>query len=255
MHTAAANARQEQNLLALLRTGAFRFVDAGTPWFPYTSGQVGPYYVQSVAIEKDGAAYAQAIRSLVDLIRSETDGWDAISGGETRDWDFSNPVAAALARPHLKLYKDGRALGASRAGRRFLHVADLNNEGSSVRDYWKPLIEKGGGRLAGVVAFVDRLEDGYALLPNLGIRLWSVVPLDGRAWRLARENGFVAPALSDALTARLRDRDAWAHRALLDQPDYLRRFHRDPATRAKAERILTAYPRIRADLERILHAP
>ena len=55
---------QATNLRNLLNTGAFQFVDERTPWFPYTSGQVGPYYVQSTTVEKDGAAYATAIRSL-----------------------------------------------------------------------------------------------------------------------------------------------------------------------------------------------
>ena len=52
---------QETNLRNLLNTGAFRFVDEHTPWFPYTSGQVGPYYVQSTTVEKDGVAYATAV--------------------------------------------------------------------------------------------------------------------------------------------------------------------------------------------------
>ena len=167
---------QADNLRNLLNTGAFQFVDERTPWFPYTSGQVGPYYVQSTTVEKDGGAYATAIQSLVRLIQAEAGAFDAISGGETRDWDFSNPVAVALRKPHLKMYKNGKVLGADIAGQTFLHVADLNNEGSSVRDYWKPIIEQGGGRLAGVVSFVDRMEDGFTTLKKLGVRLFCVVP-------------------------------------------------------------------------------
>ena len=186
MNPDASISMQATNLRNLLNTGAFRFVDERTPWFPYTSGQVGPYYVQSTTVEKDGEAYATAIQSLVGLIQTEVGAFDAISGGETRDWDFSNPVAIALRKPHLKMYKDGKILGADIAGKTFLHVADLNNEGSSVRDYWKPIIEQGGGRLAGVVSFVDRMEDGFTALKKLGIRLFCVVPLDARAWGIAR---------------------------------------------------------------------
>ncbi|MCX6993352.1 MAG: hypothetical protein NT011_09460 [Kiritimatiellaeota bacterium] len=246
---------QETNLRNLLNTGAFRFVDERTPWFPYTSGQVGPYYVQSTTVEKDGVAYATAIQSLVGLIQAEFGAFDAISGGETRDWDFSNPVAIALRKPHLKMYKDGKVLGADIAGKTFLHVADLNNEGSSVRDYWKPIIEQGGGRLAGVVSFVDRMEDGFTVLKKLGIRLFCVVPLDARAWGVARETGHVSPALYAELVARQGNRDAWAEHALLSHPDYFRRFHHDPKTRAKAARIINTYTRISADLERIVNTP
>lgn len=250
-----AIAAQESNLRNLLKTGAFRFVDERTPWFPYTSGQVGPYYVQSTTVEKDGAAYATAIQSLVHLIRAQAGAYDAISGGETRDWDFSNPVAVALQKPHLKIYKDGKVLGADIAGKTFLHVADLNNEGSSVRDYWKPIIEKGGGRLAGVVSFVDRMEDGFTVLSRLGLRLFSVVPLDERAWSIARDTGHVSARLYAELVDRLNNRDAWAERALLSRPAYFRQFYLDPKTNAKAAKIIGAYSRIRADLKRLVKTP
>ena len=247
--------RQATNLRNLLNTGAFRFVDQRTPWFPYTSGQVGPYYVQSITVEKEGEAYAMAIQSIVGLIQTEVGAFDAISGGETRDWDFSNPVAIALRKPHLKMYKDGKVLGADIAGKTFLHVADLNNEGSSVRDYWKPIIEQGGGRMAGVVSFVDRMEDGFTVLKELGIRMFCVVPLNARAWGIARETGHVSAALYAELVARQDNRNAWAERALLSQPDYFRRFYQDPKTSAKAARIINTYTRISADLKRIVKVP
>lgn len=250
-----AIATQATNLRNLLNTGAFRFVDELTPWFPYTSGQIGPYYVQSTTVEKDGVAYATAIQSLIDLIRAEVGAFDAVSGGETRDWDFSNPVAVALHKPHLKIYKDGKVLGADITGKNFLHVADLNNEGSSVRDYWKPIIEQGGGRLVGVVSFVDRMEEGFTLLTKLGIRLFCVVPLDARAWDIARKTGHVSTTLYTALVARLTNQNAWAERALLRNPDYFRRFYHDPKTFDKAVRIMKTYPRIRHELERIVQTP
>ncbi|MDD5678279.1 MAG: hypothetical protein PHW60_09875 [Kiritimatiellae bacterium] len=255
MNPDASISMQAINLRNLLNTDAFRFVDERTPWFPYTSGQVGPYYVQSIAVEKDGLAYATAIQSLVSLIQAEAGPFDAISGGETRDWDFSNPVAIALRKPHLKMYKDGKVLGAEIAGKTFFHVADLNNEGSSVRDYWKPIIEQGGGRLAGVVSFVDRMEDGFMVLKKLGIRLFCVVPLDARAWGVAQESGHVSVALYAQLVARQDNRDAWAERTLLSHPDYFRRYYHDPKTRAKAAKIINTYPRISADLERIVNTP
>ncbi len=242
---------QERTLRDLLRTGAFRFADDDTPWFPYTSGQIGPYYVQSTAVERDGAAYAAAIRALARL-SAAAPAFDAISGGETRDWDFSNPVAVALEKPHLKLYKDGRRLGADVAGRAFLHVADLNNEGSSVRDAWLPAVTRNGGRLVGVLSLVDRLEDGVGELRRLGLPILSVVPLDARAWGLARAAGAVSETLYAQLLDRLSDRQGWAERTLLAHPDFFRQFHRAPATRDKARKILHAYPRAARDLQRLV---
>ncbi len=241
---------QDRNLRYLLETGAFRFIDKQTPWFPYTSGQIGPYYVQSVSVEKNGAAYAAAIDGIIQLSR-EAGEFDAISGGETRDWDFSNPTAVALRKPHLKLYKDGRVLGAEIAGQTFLHVADLNNEGSSVRDYWKPLIERHGGRLLGVISFVDRMEEGVDVLRNLGLRIFSVVPLDRHAWETALAAGFVTRQLCDLLLERMRDRQVWAEQTLLENPEFFRKFYQAPNTRAKAERILKTYPAIAKQLQKI----
>lgn len=240
---------QEVNLRNLLATGAFQFVDANTPWFPYTSGQIGPYYFQSTTIEKDGNAYAVAIQSLAELIRAEAAPFEVISGGETRDWDFSNPVAVALRKPHLKLYKDGKALGAEVKGKKVLHVADLNNEGSSIRDYWKPHIEKNGGHLVGFVSFVDRMEDGVAVLKQLGIPALSVVPLDESAWNLMLREGCISGAVHRALIERLRDKHAWAIQTLRAHPDFFRRFHQNPKTRPKALKIMETYGEIRTELE------
>jgi orotate phosphoribosyltransferase len=240
---------QETNLRNLLATGAFQFADAATPWFPYTSGQIGPYYFQSTTIEKDGAAYATAIRSLAELIRAAAAPHDVISGGESRDWDFSNPVAVALRKPHLKLYKDGKALGAEVAGRAVLHVADLNNEGSSLRDCWKPQIEKRGGRLVGFVSFVDRLEDGITVLKELGVPALSVVPLNEYAWDLMLQGGAISAEAHRALLERMQDKRAWALRTLRAHPDYFRQMYRNPKTQAKALKIIQTYPEIREELE------
>lgn len=245
---------QEANLDALLRNGAFEFIDENTPWFPYTSGQVGPYYVQSIAVEKEGQAYAFAVDSMAELIRSGFPEFDAISGGETRDWDFSNPVAVALRKPHVKLYKNGKMLGAGIRGRRLLHVADLNNEGSSVRDYWKPMVEKAGGALAGVAFFVDRMEEGTAVMRDLGLRSEAVVPLDDAAWGFALAKKRVSPALHESLVKRSRDPRAWAVRALLGHPGYFRAFASGAGNREKALKILRTYPEAQGALEPLADA-
>jgi len=246
------NSLQATNLHNLIKTGAFRFVDESTPWFFYTSGQVGPYYVQSISIEKDGEKYAHAVKSLIELIKSEIDSFDIISGGETRDWDFSNPVAVSIKKPHLKMYKDGRLIGADVKGKKVLHVADLNNEGSSVRDYWKPIILKNGGSLVAVVSFVDRMEEGVELFEKIGLPSLSVVPLDQSAWDIILGEGYISRNLHQQLVARMHNRREWAINALLENPKYFRRFYNAEASRAKAEKILKTYPDIKEKLKEII---
>jgi len=247
-------ALQKTSLCNLIKTGAFRFIDDNTPWFPYTSGQIGPYYVQSVCIEKDGAAYAHAVQSLIELIKAQIGVCDVISGGETRDWDFSNPVAALMGKPHAKLYKDGRLLGAEVRGKKVVHVADLNNEGSSVHDYWKPIIEKNGGSFTAVVSFVDRMEDGFYLFKQMALPNYSVVPLDEKAWDILLDEKQISVDLHKQLLARMRDRRGWAVQTLLREEVYFKKFHADPATHAKAEKIMLTYAEIGGKLGKMLQA-
>lgn len=245
---------QETNLLALLQNKAFEFADNNHPWFPYTSGQIGPYYIQSIAVERDGAAYAAAIQAVTEIIQSEFQNIDVISGGETRDWDFSNPAAVALQLPHIKIYKNGKTLGADIRGKRCLHVADLNNEGSSIRDYWKPILEKNGGILTGVIFYVDRMEDGADVMRELGLNTQAVVPLDETAWSIARSKGYVSDALYDSLVARLQDRHAWAKQALENNPALFQELYRKDATRAKAEKIMRTYPELQGFFDKLINS-
>jgi orotate phosphoribosyltransferase len=247
-----ANKLQQSNLRNLIKTGAFRFIDGITPWFPYTSGQIGPYFVQSVCIEREGAAYARAIRSLIELIRAKVPAFDVISGGETRDWDFSNPVAVLMKKPHAKMYKDGRLLGADIRGKKVLHVADLNNEGSSVRDYWKPIVERNQGRFIAAVSFVDRLEDGWALFKKMKLASHSVVPLDKTAWDILLSEKLISREIHTQLVIRMKDRCQWALKALLANPEYFKKFYAEKATHEKALKIMRTYAEISDKLKEIV---
>ncbi|MFP4613679.1 MAG: orotate phosphoribosyltransferase, partial [Spirochaetaceae bacterium] len=245
---------QRQGLDDLIRFGQPEFTES---WFPYTSGEVGPYYIQSIVVERDGAAYRRAVDALCELIRLEIglDGFDAISGGESRDWDFSNPVAASLEKPHVKIYKNGRMLGARPAGRRVVHVADLNNQGSSIRDIWAPAVRSAGGELIHAFFFVDRLEDGVEVLEDIGVPAASVVPLDGEAWRYLRERGYIDEHMYRSLERRRLDKRGWAVEALRRHPDPLGRLltSDDEADRAKGRRILeVGYPEHRGELLALL---
>jgi orotate phosphoribosyltransferase len=243
---------QKRNLRALIRTGAFQFINEETPWFYYTSGQIGPYYIQSVNIEKDGEAYAEAIESMKTILRQQEWQFDVISGGETRDWDFSNPVAVLMRKPHVKLYKNGKLLGADLYGKTVLHVADLNNEGSSIRDYWKPMIEKAGGTLVGFCSFVDRLEEGTTVLANLKIPSMSLVSLNEKAWELMMHSGEISPQLFRILKERIKDKEKWARKTLLENKTFLCSFAKEPASKEKLKKILITYSDIKAELVKIL---
>jgi len=241
---------QRQGLDDLVRFGQPQFTDT---WFPYTSGEVGPFYIQSIVVEQDGTAYRRSVDALCELIETTVglNAFDAVSGGESRDWDFSNPVAATLRKPHVKIYKDGRLLGASPAGSRVVHVADLNNQGSSMRDVWAPVLRAAGGEIIHAFFFVDRLEDGVDVLDELAIPSGAVVPLDGEAWRYLRDIEYISDDMYASLQRRRADKRAWALEALRSNIDPLGQMlvSAQEGEVKRAERILeVGYPEHREEL-------
>jgi orotate phosphoribosyltransferase len=240
---------QEEQVLNLFDCGGFRFTET---WFPYTSGQVGNYYVQSIDICRNGDMYALAIEHMIEVIRHEVgiDNFDIISGGESRDWDFSNPIAVALHKPHTKLYKDGKMIGAPVEGKIVLHIADLNNEGSSPRDFWVPAIRKAGGIIEHVVFYVDRMEDGIREMRNIGLASHAVLPLDTMAWDILCSHQHISPEIHFSLMERWKDKTKWAHKALLTYPEQLMIMSMgDNVSQAKALKILDkGYPEIKSAL-------
>mgnify|MGYP001588625896 FL=1 len=172
---------QESNLGLIAENDGFKFSDT---FFPYTSGEIGPYFVNSEVVVKSPTAYHHAIESLKHIVLHEIglNNFDLISGGESRDWLFSNPLSKDIMKPLRILYKDGRKFGGDVNGKRVLHVSDLNNEGSSLRDLWVPSIRKDGGTIEHYLTYVERMEKGIGVLRSLGIQGHSVVPLDEVAW-------------------------------------------------------------------------
>ncbi|HOQ06813.1 MAG TPA: orotate phosphoribosyltransferase [Clostridiales bacterium] len=126
----------------LFETNAFRVCPENEPFW-YTSGTIGPYYInthflygsESSALEllrtiddlkqdrlrcperllavmeeryAGNTVYRGVIDSLLDFIKDnvDTDTVDYVSGGERRDWFFSLLAAKGLGKPHLTIYKD-----------------------------------------------------------------------------------------------------------------------------------------------------
>lgn len=130
-------------LTALLDTQALRLAPAGEVFW-YTSGTVGPYYINTEylyggpeqaqqllafidehkedadfsqrlqeRVEQqyaEDAVYRQVVDGLVALARGSGAHFNSVSGGERRDWFFSLAVAERLGKPSLLIYKDGRTV-------------------------------------------------------------------------------------------------------------------------------------------------
>ena len=125
---------------ALMETGALRIAPADEVFW-YTSGTVGPYYINTENLcggprkaaemldfiesrrgDKDrfpgqllrrirtnyatDPIYRSVIDALVQEAGQKAADIDYVSGGERRDWFFSLAVADLLDKPHLTIYKD-----------------------------------------------------------------------------------------------------------------------------------------------------
>ena len=247
---------QERGLDILAKhKGGFQFTNT---FFPYTSCEIGPYYVQSGVVQNDGADFITAINDMAYLVKN-TVGSDrlaqaVISGGETRDWIFSPPVAFGLSRPHIMLYKDGKSVGADIKGKEVIHVADLNNEGSSPRDLWVPAIKKAGGTINDIYFYVDRMEEGVHVMKELGLNSHAVVPLDEHAWEYLQETKVVTPEVYQNLMARGKskeERGAWARGMLKTDAglETLAKLAASEKTFSKAKGILDkGYPNMKDEL-------
>ncbi|MBI4089536.1 MAG: hypothetical protein HY424_02390 [Candidatus Levybacteria bacterium] len=247
---------QRRNLAALAKSpGGFQFTRT---FFPYTSYEIGPYYVQSAAIMNDGAAYAIACRDLATIVRTEVgEGFNGIvSGGESRDWCFSSPVAQILQLPHTMIYKRDetgqcKTVGATMKGKEVVHVADLNNEGSSPRDMWVPTIIKAGGKTTHIFFYVDRLESGVEEMRKLGLKSHAIIPLDESAWQYLQEIRIVSQEVYKSLCSRMEDKNEWA-KAMLRSDEGLETLVAllgSIKTREKGQKILSiGYPDIRGEI-------
>ena len=162
----------------LFETNAIKICPDNKPFF-LTSGKIRPYFVNTHFIygsEKDASAllefidsnvnnrlelpakilemtrdqyennaiYKDVINQMEDFITKNInlDEVDYISGGERRDWFFSNMIAFLLDKPHITLFKDLEAyvsdskfMETSKAeqldGKKVLHIADLVTVASS----------------------------------------------------------------------------------------------------------------------------
>src|SRR3989338_8994515 len=157
----------------LVESGGYRDLDQPVI---FAGGDLGLYYVNAEALLFDGGEWKNHKGSSVELMNyalgrmGESEEFAevigilataidpkfarrkiplhtrAISGGETRDWIFSGPVAHELGYPHISVYKKGSLYKASLHGGGFaqdgdgisgmhaIHVADLLTVGSSVYD-------------------------------------------------------------------------------------------------------------------------
>ncbi len=110
----------EDPLDILVKNSCFEFSDS---FIVYSSGKVGQYYVHSENITRDGYNYSNMLYNLKGLVEKSGVKYDIITGGESRDWVFSLPVAALTLSPHAMIRKNGSVIGAKIENSKVMYIA------------------------------------------------------------------------------------------------------------------------------------
>lgn len=254
----------------LFETNAFKVAEENNPFW-YTSGKIGPYFINADYLygseqdSKDLLAfidqelesenktdipnnifqkvlehyntnpiYKYVIDQMKEYIEINIgiDNIDYISGGERRDWYFSNIMAYLLNKPHVTIYKDLTTVLSdsnftstepvnSIEGKKFLHLADLLNQSASFTRAWIPAIKKLGSNIVWSVFAVDRMQGGTETLTNDGVKVHSLLQIDDSLFTTAKSLGIINDEQLEMLRNFKKDPDGSMKQFLIDHPEFI----------------------------------
>lgn len=267
----------------LFETNAFRVCEENKPFW-YTSGKIGPFYINtqflygsekeatdlldyinSILEEKvdlptkvfakvqkqynENKIYKYTIDELVKTIKEKinVDEIDYISGGERRDWFFSDMVAKILNKKHLTIYKDLTVIESDSEfkinkvvtdikDKKVLHIADLINTAASYERAWIPVIDKMGGKITWSVVIVDRVQGGKEVIEKHGIKSIALINLESSLFTEAYNQGILTDYQLELLNEYRKDPDATMKKFLINHPEFLENaLKSDPKTVGRAK--------------------
>ena len=260
-----------KDLMSLLfETHAFKVAEANNPFW-YTSGKIGPYFVNADYLygsesdskellgfidselenedKKDipehifkkvlehynsNEIYKSVIDAMKQYIEEHLDisSIDYISGGERRDWFFSNLIAYLLDKPHVTIYKDLSTVISNSdfsksetisklENKNFLHVADLLNQSASFTRAWIPAIENLGSTIKWALFMIDRMDGGTEVLTNCGVQVNSLLKINDDLFVHALELGIINEEQLTMLREFKKDPMGSMKQFLIDHPEFI----------------------------------
>ena len=270
----------------LFETNAIRFCEENKPFW-YTSGKIGPYFINTHFIygnEKEAVSllsfiddslsdkmtlpkkvfekvlkqynenkiYQDVINHMKNYIEKNIDisEIDFISGGERRDWFFSNILAYLLNKPHITIYKDLSSVisdpnfnetkeSYNIEGKKVLHVADLITVASSYLRAWIPAIENLGGKILWSCVVVDRMQGGEEKLSEKGIKSLSLVKVDNNLFKKAFDMGIINNSQLEMLNNFFSAPDKTMKEFLINHPEFIENsFKADEKTKKRVKLLI-----------------
>ena len=266
----------------LFETKAIRFCAENKPFW-YTSGKIGPYFINTHFVygsEKDAtellsfideclsdklslpnkvfekvlkqyqtnSIYRGVINTMKEFIEKNINvsEIDYVSGGERRDWFFSNIIAHLLNKPHLSIYKNLSVVESdsnftnsksiiSLQDKKVLHVADLITVASSYIRAWIPAIKNLGSKILWSCVVVDRMQGGKERLEAEGVKAFSLVQVDKTLFKKAFDLNIINDAQLDMLNKFFENPDETMKQFLIAHPEFLENsLNSDEKTRKRA---------------------
>ena len=183
---------------------------------------------------KTNEIYSIIIKNLIKYIKQNIniDEIDYISGGERRDWFFSNIIAHLLKKPHITIFKDlscmlsnynftkTESIANLNKGK-VLHVADLLNQASSYLRAWIPAIKNLNGTIKWSLSCIDRNQGGKEKLEKENINSYSLINIDLNLFNQALDLNIINNNQLSMLLEYTSDPDATMRKFLIQHPEFL----------------------------------
>ena len=270
----------------LFETNAIRFCDENKPFW-YTSGKIGPYFINTHFVygsEKEATELLSFIddclsdkltlpkkvfdktlaqynnneiyKNIIDTMKSfideniNVDEIDYVSGGERRDWFFSNMIAHLLGKPNITIYKDLSTVVSdsnfentesvtSLDGKKVLHIADLITVASSYIRAWLPAINALGAKICWSCVVVDRMQGGKEKIEAEGVKSFSLVQVDINLFKKALDLKIINEAQFDMLKRFFKEPDETMRQFLIEHPEFLENsLNSDEKTKKRAQLLI-----------------
>jgi len=266
----------------LFSTNAIKFCPENKPFW-YTSGKIGPYFINTHFVygsEKEAVEFLEYIdeclsdkyslpekifkkilqqyeenniyKDVIDSMKQyieqniNLNEVDYISGGERRDWFFSNIIAYLLKKPHITIYKDLTTIVSpydfscseeikDLSGKNVLHITDLVTVASSFIRAWIPAIRNIGGNLLWTCYVVDRKQGGTEKIEAEGVKALPLVNVDTSLFKHALDTNIINEAQFEMLNKFFKEPDETMKQFLIEHPEFLQNaLNEDEKTKKRA---------------------
>lgn len=267
----------------LFKTNAIRFCEENKPFW-YTSGKIGPYFINTHFVygnEEDAIKLLSYIdealanhetlpkkvfekvykqyqeneiyKNIIDIMKKyieeniDMNSIDYISGGERRDWFFSNMLAYLFKKPHISIYKDLSAVisdsnfeetkkAENIEGKKVLHIADLITVASSYIRAWIPAIENLGAKMVASCVVVDRMQGGKEKIEEKGVKSLSLVHVDKSLFKEALNLNVINENQEKMLEGFFENPDETMRKFLIEHPEFIENaLNSDEKTKKRAK--------------------